>query len=373
MRLGWAAIALATSLALLSGCGGGYRGVEEGGPLRKIPLNFSDLDGWAEDDHAAALAAFVRSCPRALQIHGDPVALARLCDDAQRVSKAGAKLFIEDRFQPVMLTRGGEGLFTAYYEPELVASRTRTETYAYPIYGKPDDLVRDPAGDPARALPDGGFAPYYSRGEIMNGALDGRGLELFWFDDPVEAAYLQIQGSGRLRLTDGTTTRVGFAGKNGHPWVSIAKLAAQRGGFDVNAASQARVSDWVRANPVEGREVMAGNPSFVFFRELDLDPKLGPLGAMEAPLTPFRSVAVDLEYYKLGALMWLETDSPLGKLRRLMVAQDTGSAIVGPQRGDVYFGSGPEAGAAAAKMQHAGRIVLMLPVEIAEQVLASAN
>jgi len=118
---------------------------------------------------------------------------------------------------------------------------------------------------------------------------------------------------------------------------------------------------------------MAGNPSFVFFRELDLDPKLGPLGAMEAPLTPFRSLAVDLEYYKLGALMWLETESPLGKLRRLMVAQDTGSAIVGPQRGDVFFGSGPEAGAAAAKMKHPGRLVLFLPTEIAEQVLAQAN
>lgn len=374
MRFFNACLGAAASLTLLTGCGGGgVPGVEESGKLRKVTLSFSDLDGWESDDHAAALAAFVRSCPRAMEMHGGQVALGRLCADARQVPKAGARLFIEDRFRPVMLTRGGYGLFTAYYEPELVASRVRTETYAWPIYARPDDLGTDPTGAPAKILTDGAFGPYFTRREIMDGALDGRGLELFWFDDPVEAAYLQIQGSGRLRLTDGTSTRVGFAGKNGHPWVSIAKLAAERGGFSVNQASQAKVSDWVREHPVEGRDVLAGNPSYVFFREIDLDPKLGPLGAMEVPLTPFRSVAVDREYYGLGAMMWLETDSPLGRLRRLVVAQDTGSAILGPQRADVFFGSGPEAGEAAAKMQHPGRLVLLVPVEIAEELLASAR
>ncbi len=342
--------------------------------LRNQVLSFKNLDGWEGDDHAAALAAFARSCPKALEIYGDSVVMERLCADAAVVSKSGARLFIEDRFVPILRTRGGNGLFTAYYEPELVASRKRTEIYGHPIYRKPDDLVRDPTGATARPIPGGAYGPYFTRAEIMDGALDGRELELFWFEDPVEVAYLQIQGSGRLRLTDGTSTRVGFAAKNGHEWISIAKLAAQKGGFDVNQASQERVAAWVRENPGVGREVLAGNPSFVFFREIDLEPELGPLGAIEVPLTPFRSIAVDREYYGLGsALLWLETDSPLGQFRRLMVAQDTGSAIIGPQRGDIFFGSGPQAGKAAGKMNHPGRIVLLVPVEVAEQVVASAN
>lgn len=375
MRMRLAPIGLAMSLALLSGCETRTTGGPEvSGELRNEILSYDDLDGWEGDDHAAGLATFVRSCPQALELYGSSIVLGRICADAAVVTKTGARLFIEDRFVPILRTRGGEGLFTAYYEPELVASRTRTETFIHPIYAKPDDLLRDPTGATARSLPNGAFGPYFTRAEIMDGALDGRGLEMFWFEDPVEVAYLQIQGSGRIRLTDGSFTRVGFAAKNGHEWISVAKLAAQRGGFDVNQASQARVSAWVKANPVQGREVLAGNPSFVFFRELDLDPELGPLGAIEVPLTPFRSIAVDREFYGLGsAMMWLETDSPLGKLRRVMVAQDTGSAIIGPQRGDVFFGSGAEAGAAAGKMQSPGRMVLLVPVEVAEQVLASAE
>ncbi len=375
MRMRWAPLGLTICLALLSACETRPSGDPEvTGELRNQILTFDDLDGWEGDDHAAGLATFVRSCPKALEIFGASVVLGRICADAKVVSKAGARLFIEDRFVPILRTRGGEGLFTAYYEPELVASRTRTDVYTHPIYAKPDDLLRDPTGAAARSLPNGAFGPYFTRREIMDGALDGRELELFWFEDPVEVAYLQIQGSGRLRLTDGTTTRVGFADKNGHEWISVAKIAAERGAMDINQASQENISAWVRANPEEGREVLAGNPSFVFFRELDLDPELGPLGAIEVPLTPFRSIAVDREFYGLGsALMWLETDSPLGKLRRLMVAQDTGSAIVGPQRGDVFFGSGPEAGVAAGKMKSPGRMVLLVPVEVAEQVLASAE
>jgi membrane-bound lytic murein transglycosylase A len=248
-------------------------------------------------------------------------------------------------------------LLTGYYEPEIAGALRPDDTHRFPIYRRPPGL---PSG-----------ARWASRAEIENdGLLAGRGLEIAWLADPVERFFLQIQGSGRIRLPDGGIVRVGYGGKNGHDYRSVGQELVRRGLFEAHEVSADAIAGWVRANPAAGRRLLQHNPSYVFFRRLDDHPAgKGPLGAMNRPLTPGRSIAVDPDHVPLGAPVWLEKGGAT-PLRRLMVAQDTGSAIQGAQRADIFYGTGAEAGRAAGRVRDAGRLVVLLPVQLAHAVTA---
>jgi membrane-bound lytic murein transglycosylase A len=261
-------------------------------------------------------------------------------------------------------------MVTGYYEPEVNGSREQGGKYQVPVYARPDDLITlKPDTERARWNTEitGTIAgapkqrPYYTRAEIDAGALEGRGLELLWLDDPVELFFMQIQGSGRVRLTDGSMVRLGYAGKNGHSYTSIGKRLLEMGERGPERLTMDGIKEWLRADPERGRALMQENKSYVFFVEFTGD---GPVGAQGVVLTPGRSLAVDTAYHKLGAPVYVTAPdlAPDGKpFRRLMIAQDVGSAIRGPERGDIYFGSGDAAGAIAGRTKHAARFYVLLP------------
>ena len=195
------------------------------------------------------------------------------------------------------------------------------------------------------------------------GAMEGRGLEIAWVDDAVELFFLQIQGSGRIRLPDGRHIRVGYGGKNGHEYRSIGRELVRRGVYNAHQVSAQVIKNWVRRNPVDGLELLRHNPSYVFFREVSEVPaELGPLGAMNRSVTEMRTVAVDPRYTPLGAPVWVEKNGK-GKIRKLMIAQDTGSAIKGAQRADIFFGTGDEAGLKAGRLKDPGRMIVLMPIQ----------
>jgi len=332
------------------------------------PVSFAALDGWREDDHAAAFRALLKSC------RADPE--RPFCTAAMQlggeVSSEAARVFFEDRFTPhVVEGADTPGFVTGYYEPEVEGSRTRTEKFQVPVYSRPDDLITlAPDTDRARfkdritglrQTPQGQVA-YFTRAEIDAGALAGRGFELLYLADPVELYFIQVQGSGRVRLADGSTLRLGFAAKNGHPYNSIGKLLVERGEGTPEEMTMARVKAWLRADPERGRALMHENRSYVFFREREGD---NPIGAEGVTLTPGRSLAVDTEYVGLGTPVFVTAAglaTPDGKpFRRLMMAQDVGSAIRGPERGDIFWGSGGGAGSIAGSTRHQARFHLLLP------------
>ncbi|MFN4154285.1 MAG: murein transglycosylase A [Paracoccaceae bacterium] len=314
-------------------------------------LEFRDLDGWAQDDHRAALSVFRSTCSMLRDPLWSP--LCGLAGDTGN-SQAEARQFFELLFRPV-ITGTPPALFTGYYEPELNGSLTRTPRFAYPLYRKPPDLTEGQA--------------YHSRELIESGVLRGRGLELVWLDDPVEVYFLQVQGSGRIRLPDGRVMRVGYGGKNGHPYRSIGQELIRRGASMADVSAQ-DIKAWVRGNPGPGGALLNSNPSFVFFRRLDdLPPESGPIGAMGRPITGMRSVAIDPAHVPLGAPVWVEKDGRQ-PLRRLMIAQDTGGAIKGAQRADIFFGTGFAAGEAAGKIKDGGRLIQLLPIDRAYALLS---
>jgi membrane-bound lytic murein transglycosylase A len=288
-----------------------------------------------------------------------------------------ARGFFEDWFQPYWVTDAGaaDGLFTGYYEPLLFGSRDAGGRYTVPLYRAPADLVRVDLGrfDPELSgysisgrIEGNQFVPYYSRAEIEAGALDGRGLELLWVDDAVDKFFLQIQGSGQVRLADGSLTRVGYAGQNGHPYRAIGRDLIELGALERAEVSLQSIRAWLEANPSSATTIMDRNRSYIFFEERrDLGPDDGPLGAQGVPLTAGRSLAVDLRHIPLGAPLWLETTVPWPEgpapFRHLMIAQDTGGAIDGIVRGDVFFGAGARAEAAAGRMKSGGRYAILLP------------
>lgn len=309
---------------------------------------FDRLLGWADDDHQAALSVFVNSCRFLRDPEWQP-----LCRLAPNVTNA--RQFFELFFRPVVMAPGERALFTAYFEPELRGARRRHGPYQTPLYRRPADL---PNGQPS-----------LTRAEIENGAIAGRGLEIVWIDDPVEVFFLQIQGSGRVRLEDGTTIRVGYGGNNGHRYRSIGQEMVRRGLFAAHQVSAQVIRNWVRRNPDEGRALLHHNESFVFFREIEtLRPDDGPIGAMGLPITTWRTAAVDPAFVPLGAPVWVEKGGE-APVRRLFIAQDTGSAIKGPQRADLFFGTGEAAGLAAGRVKDGGRLVVLLPIPLAERLL----
>jgi peptidoglycan lytic transglycosylase A len=266
-------------------------------------------------------------------------------------------------------------LFTGYYEPVLNGSRRRSARYPVPLHVAPPELRRVDLGrfNPDLAgyaiygrVADGEFVPYYSRAEIEDGALAGRRLELLWVDDPIAKFFLQIQGSGQVRLDDGEVVRVGYASQNGQPYRAIGRDLVESGALRQDEVSLQSIRAWLEAHPQAAAAMMARNPSYIFFREHpELAASDGPLGSEGVPLTAGRSLAVDRRYLPLGAPLWLETTAPWpdgeAPLRRLMVAQDTGGAIKGVVRGDVYWGAGASAEAVAGRMKSQGRYAILLP------------
>jgi membrane-bound lytic murein transglycosylase A len=331
------------------------------------PARFADLAGWGDDHQAAALAAFVRSCAEL----GKRAEWGAVCAAAAAVppGDAAARGFFESNFTPYLAGNNADhdGLFTGYYEPLLTGARKPGAPYTTPILKRPPDLVMVDLGRfrpawhgerIAGRVENGSLIPYPSRAEIEAGALDLRRLALLWVDDPVAAFFLQVQGSGRVKLPDGSTVRLGYDGQNGQPYVAIGKLLVARGELTADAVSLQSIRAWIAAHPTEGAALMDQNPSYVFFRELPGD---GPVGSEGVVLTPGRSLAVDRSYVPLGVPVFIDVTDSGGPLRRLMVAQDTGGAIAGPVRGDVFWGFGPEAEARAGTMRARGRDYLLLP------------
>ncbi|MGR3637444.1 MAG: murein transglycosylase A [Shimia sp.] len=312
-------------------------------------LSFEDLDGWASDDHEAARQVFLNTCN-----DFDAPDWQTLCAAATGIEDA--RKFFELLFRPVLIEEAEKSaLFTGYFEPELEGSLTPGGRYRFPIYRLPAE-ARD--------------GKWISRREIeTTGALKGRGLEIAWVDDSVELFFLQIQGSGRIRLPNGSYIRVGYGGANGHKYRSIGAELVRRGVYNAHQVSAQVIKNWVNRNPVDGAELLRHNGSFVFFREVSRVPAhKGPLGAMNRSITAMRSVAVDPKFTPLGAPVWVEKDGA-GPLRRLMIAQDTGSAIKGAQRADIFFGTGDAAGKAAGTLKDPGRMVVLLPIQRAYAML----
>lgn len=334
--------------------------------LSLIAARFTDLPGWQSDQHVAGLAALQRSCVKALagrpeqwfggnELFGRVAHWQQICDAAYRVAPddRSARRFFEESFRPYRALDGGGdlGLFTGYYEPVLRGSWRRGGSYTVPIYRAP----------PEAALVNGRAAPMPSRAQIEAGALAGRGLELLWVDDPIDAFFLHIQGSGQVEMADRSRVRVGFAGKNGHAYFPIGAELVRRGEVPQQQMSMRAIRSWLAAHPREASRLMALNGSYVFFRLIDGD---GPVGAQGVPLSPGRSMAVDPAFVPYGVPLWIDTTDPIATgatLRRLVVAQDTGGAIKGPIRGDLFWGSGEEAGAVAGSMRQQGRWFLLLP------------
>lgn len=330
--------------------------------LDVTPTTYRDMPGWAEDDHAAAFEAWKNSCDAwgkkdASDTVGPGILSADagiwqdICARAATVplgDSAAARAFFETEFTPFRASNRGkeEGLFTGYYEPLLRGSYQRHGAYQTPVYRQPD----------------GDLATAFDRAEIDAGALAGRGLELLWVDDAVDLFFLHIQGSGRVAMDDGRELRLAYAGQNGHEYVAIGKLLKERGTLeDVNMAT---IKAWLRAQPDGGQALMEENPSFVYFTLNDANITKGAQGVA---LTAERSVAVDKKFIPYGMPVWVQARLPDGtNFTRLMSAQDTGGAIRGPVRADVFFGPGPRAEALAGAMKQRGRWVLLAPNALAD-------
>jgi len=335
----------------------------EAPPVELEPAEFRAISGWTADDHCAAFDCYLRSAGLTGQLIPDADGAQALLRDRQK-----ARAFFEENFAPFRVL-AGPGLLTSYFEPVLKGARARSAAYTVPVYRRPDDLSPLPQGHrltgqgltAARATA-GGFVPYATRGEIEAGALAGRGLEILYLADPVEAFVMHVQGSGRVELEDGTAVRLTFDGKNGHPYSSISKLLVERGHLAREDAHLEGMIAWLRAQP-ELQSYLNENKSYIFFKELEHS-AAAPKGSSGAELRAGRSLAADPLYHAPGTPIWVEAPELMfegGPFRRLLIAQDTGSAITGPQRGDVFAGMGEEAGRVAGRIRHACEFMILQP------------
>ena len=344
-------------------------------PARYTRASFNDLPGWQQDDPRPGWQAWLVSC-RTLAKRAD---WKSACQAAQRVDGQNPQAirdYFAQRFTVWQLSSGSAttGLITGYYEPMLTGSRQRTAQSTVPLYAPPRDLVSRPpelqtvssAGPLQRSRRDGSrLVPYYTAADIAAGKGPSPTEALVWVNDPIEAIFLQIQGSGRVQLADGSFVRLGFADHNGYPYQSIGRYLIQKGELKSHQASMQGIQDWARRNPERLPELYAANPRYVFFRPLP-DTGEGPIGAMGLPLTGEASLAIDPRYIPLGTPVWLATTRPNSSvpLNRLMAAQDTGTAIKGAVRADFFWGFGREAGETAGRMKQSGRLWVLLPNEV---------
>ncbi len=347
--------------------------------LRRV--SFSELPGWPEDDLRAAWPALLASCAALSSKPGWQEA----CTGAAAVDASNlntVREFFEERFVPHQVRNPDgsvTGTVTGYYEPLLRGARSRRGHFQTPLHAPPPDLITVDLGalyPELKSLRLRGrlvgsrLLPYPSRAEMeRSNLLVGR--ELLWVDDPVDAFFLQVQGSGRVRLEEtGETVRVAYADQNGHPYRSIGRYLVDRGELTLEQASMQGIKGWVAANPARLSELLNANPSYVFFREERItDPGQGPRGALGVPLTPQRSIAIDPQFIPLGAPVFLATTLPNSSsvLRRLVMAQDTGGAIRNPVRADYFWGFGAEAGEMAGRMKQTGQMWVLLPSSLSGQ------
>ena len=367
----------------------------EPGQLTVHFVEFSTLKGWGADDQTAALGPFLKSCSKILNwpkdralggFGGTASDWITVCEAArvlQPATLAQARKFFEQNFKVVEIAIAGRaaGLFTGYFEPELRGSRVKKAPYIHPLYGLPHDLIRVDLSEFRHELKgkqivgqveNNRLHPYLARSEIQAGALVGRSLEVVYVDSYIDVFFLQVQGSGRVLLQDGSIMRLGYAGGNGRRYYAIGRELIKRGILNKANVSMQSIRTWLAANPKESHALMNLNQSYVFFRELKGP---GPVGSLGVPLTPGRSIAVDRHFIPLGAPIWLQTSRPNSNpngsdrpLHRLMMAQDTGGAIKGAVRGDVFWGHGSEAAAIAGRMKHAGNWFILLPNPLADRL-----
>jgi membrane-bound lytic murein transglycosylase A len=331
------------------------------------------MPGWGSDNLAEAWPALIASC-LALKARAEWQPACWAAANIKEHDPATLRSFFESYFEPwsVAAADGSEvGLITGYYEPLLHGSRTRSERYRYPLYGVPDDLVSvelselfpELKGQRLRGRLEGRrLVPYYTRGEIDAGRAPLAGRELLWLDDAVALFFLHVQGSGKVRLESGETVRVGYADHNGHPYRSIGKVLIERREIEPQKASMQGIQAWAAQHPEKLPALLAENPAYVFFRALP-DDASGPIGTLGVPLTARRSIAVDARSLPLGAPVYLATTWPNSQqpLNRLVLAQDTGSAIKGALRTDFYWGFGDDAGKLAGKMRQSARVWVLYP------------
>lgn len=351
---------------------------------------FSEILGWADDDHDEAFSAFRHSCERIIKIDkaraekdGGSQSQHKLnviCQAAlamgDAVEKNASREFFEKHFIPHRFPGDGlQGFVTGYYEPELKGSRVKSEQYSVPVYAVPEDLVQlFPDSERAKRNHEmtagrksgDGMVSYYDRKEIENGALAGRGLEILYLGDWADAFYMHVQGSGRVALEEGGYVRLSYAAKNGHSYTAIGKHLIERGAIAREEMSMEAVRSWLDANGQDARELMWENRSYIFFRELPArQAASGPIGSQGVALTPGRSLAIDTSLHAFGTPIWvnapdLDVEERSG-FSQLMIAQDAGSAIKGEQRGDIYFGSGSAAGDIAGGTRHQAEFILLVP------------
>jgi membrane-bound lytic murein transglycosylase A len=375
------------------------------------PIEWNALKGWSADDHVAALTTFLASCgplqrtsPRVPDKRPMFAALIEVCRQALatgRLTEDQARLFFERNFRPLRITKLGDnaGFLTGYYEPVVDGSRFPTGIFKVPIYRRPPDLVPPPhtagsafpnRGQSFRRTNTGTLVSYYDRDEILRGALDGQHLEICWIKNQSDALVIQIQGSARVRLEDGAMLRINYDGHNGYPFVPLSRILIEHNVIPREEMSPERIREWTRANPQEAQELLRQNRSFMFFRIVGLSDDRRPAGVKEMPrereaigaqgisLTPTRSIAVDNALHVYGTPFFIEADLPLTDEKRgvrfehLMIAQDTGSAIVGPARADIFWGAGDRAGQLAGHVHHLGNFAMLVPRKI-DPVAAGAR
>ena len=357
------------------------------------PVDWTDLDGWDSDDHAAAFATFLMSC-RTLDLkqrHGRdltaiPAALKDICVRAKAaipLDEAGAEKFFEENFRPIRINKLGDtdGFLTGYYEPIIPGSRVPTGEFTAPLYRRPPNLVVSGHRRLGDAFPSKGvfvgrrfgrrkIVPYYDRGQIEDGALDGWHLEICYLHDQVDVLFAQIQGSARIRLEDGTILRVNYDSHNGWPYTPVGRAMVDQKIMNRDEVSMQSIRDWMEANPDQAKDIRRQNRSYVFFRITDLATEDEAVGGEGVQLAPGRSIAVDRSLHAYGTPFFIEAELPIAndkvgtKFDRLMIAQDTGSAIVGPARADIYFGAGDEAARIAGRIKNPGDFVMLLPREL---------
>jgi membrane-bound lytic murein transglycosylase A len=358
------------------------------------PLVWSDIPSWKEDDHLAAFQAFRSSCkPIAAQPAtpaGPPPAnpkalgssLREPCEAARnaKISDADkARVFFEQHFVPLEISRLGEGagFVTGYYEPIIDGSRTQTDVYNVPVYRRPSNLFVRGYSQDAPDLPNKGpvyrkigrrkLVPYYDRAEIEDGAIAGRGLEICWLKSQTDLLFAQIQGSARVKLEDGSTVRINYDAHNGYPYTPVGRILIDRGIIPREEMSMQRIREWMEQNPDGAKELRRQNRAYVFFRVVQLSDQDEAVGAQGVPLTPGRSIAVDKTLHVYGTPFFIAGELPIESAQsrtpfgRLMIAQDTGSAITGPARADLYFGAGADAGKVSGRLKHNMRFVMLVP------------
>jgi membrane-bound lytic murein transglycosylase A len=350
---------LASLLFLLAACSTTQK--VEDAPPRFEAVAYGSLPGWQADDHGKALESFLRSCPKLTQEPWKGV-----CDTAKNTPTQGARSFFETYFTPYRVTteEREEGLFTGYHESLLEGSLTPLPGYEVPLYPLPDDLLSiDLAafdlgkGSRSARVEGRKILPYPDRTAIETGALTAKPIA--WAKDAVEVFFMHIQGSGQLQLPDGTRQRIGYAGQNGRQYVAIGKKLIERSAIPRESVTAQSIKAWLRANPEQSAQMMRENPSYIFFRLIDGD---GPIGAQGVALTPERSLAVDKRFIPLGSPIWLDTTAPDNTAyQRLMIAQDTGGAIKGAIRGDIFWGSDLPAAETAGLTKQKGRWYVLLP------------